>query len=196
MAEYIDRATVKLALGITDTARDALVDNAIAAASGAIEDQTGRRFDLAPVAAARTYNPWGRVVCDERGEVLLVDDIGSADDLVVEMGWGATWTEVTDYEPWPDNALDKGQAITALVQPLGTWRTTTRTRVRITARWGWPEVPGPIVQAAQLQASRLYRRKDSPEGVAGSAEWGVTRVPRLDPDVAALVGPYELPGIG
>lgn len=195
MAEYIDRATVKLALGITDTARDTLVDTAIAGACAGIEDQTGRVFDLAPVASARTYTPWGRTVCDERGEVLLVDDIGAA-DLVVEVGYGAVWTEVTDYETWPDNALDKGQAITALVQPIGTWRSTVRTRVRVTARWGWPAVPDPIVQAAQLQACRLYRRKDSPEGVAGSAEWGVTRVPRLDPDVAALVGPYELPGIG
>lgn len=196
MAEYTDLATVKAALGITDSTRDALVAAAIRAASRAIEDQTGRRFDLDGTASTRTYNPWGRVVCDGRGEVLLVDDIGSLDDLAVEVGYAMGWSAVSDYETWPDTALADGRPILALVQPLGTWRSTPRTRVRVTARWGWPEVPDPIAQAAQLQAARLYRRKDSPEGVAGSAEWGMTRIPRLDPDVAALVGPYELPGIG
>jgi hypothetical protein len=57
-------------------------------------------------------------------------------------------------------------------------------------------VPDEVVQATLLQAGRLYRRKDSPEGVTGSADWGMVRLPRLDPDVMALIEPYMLPGFG
>ncbi|MDX2921298.1 hypothetical protein PV370_25695, partial [Streptomyces sp. NE06-03C] len=68
--------------------------------------------------------------------------------------------------------------------------------VQVTARWGWPAVPDEIVQATLIQAARLYKRKDSPEGVTGSAEWGVVRLSRRDPDVWALIEHYVLPGFG
>jgi hypothetical protein len=191
--EYSDRATLKLALGITDGARDALLDKALTAASRAIDRQTGRRFWLDSSASARVFSPHGRVVRDDRGELFLIDDLGAADALVVEVGTPGSWTAVTDYETWPDNALTKGEPITGLLLPTGFWG-TDRTRVRVTERWGWPAIPDEIEQAARLQAGRLYRRKDSPEGVAGSAEWGLIRVPRLDPDVLALIEPYTLPG--
>jgi hypothetical protein len=53
-----------------------------------------------------------------------------------------------------------------------------------------------IREATLIQALRLYKRKDSPEGVLGSAEWGTVRVSRLDPDVAKLVESLVLPGFG
>ncbi|MEU9888669.1 hypothetical protein [Sphaerisporangium sp. NPDC051011] len=193
--EYLDLDTFKLALSITDMDRDLLLHKARAAASRAIDKRTGRRFWLDDAASTRTYNPGGRVVCDESGARLLVDDIGDAAGLIVETGFGGSWTAVTGYETGPDNALARGRAITALVLPSGTWGFGT-TRVRVTARWGWPAVPDDIAQAALIQAARLYRRKDSPEGVAGSAEWGLIRLPPLDPDVRLLVAPYELPGFG
>jgi hypothetical protein len=68
-------------------------------------------------------------------------------------------------------------------------------RVRVTAKWGWPAVPDTVVQATLIQASRLYRRKDSPEGVLGSAEWGTVRLGRVDPDVYALIQQLILPGM-
>jgi hypothetical protein len=43
---------------------------------------------------------------------------------------------------------------------------------------------------------RLYKRKDSPEGVLGTAEWGgPVRLSRVDPDVAALLTPFVIPGM-
>ncbi|MFI7707610.1 phage head-tail connector protein [Nonomuraea sp. NPDC049480] len=193
--EYATLADFKTQVGITDNDRDALLNNALAAASRAIDKKTGRRFWLDPSAVQRTFSPRGRVVRDERGELLLIDDIGSATGLVVETGSGSSWTAVTGYETQPDNALLDSQAITGLLLAAGTWGTIT-TRVRITARWGWPSVPDEIEQATLLQAGRLFKRKDSPEGVAGSAEWGLVRVPNLDPDVRALIEPYMLPGFG
>ncbi|WP_433519045.1 phage head-tail connector protein [Nonomuraea sp. CA-143628] len=193
--EYATLADLKTQVGITDTARDALLNNALAAASRAIDKKTGRRFWLDDTAVQRTFNPFGRTVRDERGELLLIDDIGTLTGLLVETGSGSSWTAATSYETAPDNALLDEQAITGLLLPAGSWG-TTMTRVRITARWGWPTVPDEIMQATLLQAGRLFRRKDSPEGVAGSAEWGLMRVPNLDPDVRALIEPYMLPGFG
>lgn len=194
--EYSDLATLKLQLGVTDTARDTLLTSALASASRAIDQMTGRRFYLDAVAVQRTYNPYGRVVCDAAGEVLLVDDIGSVTGLVVETGPASgPWTAVTDYETTPDNALARGRPVTGLLRTAGTWVSGT-SRVRVTALWGWPAVPDEIVQATIIQASRLFKRKDSPEGVTGSAEWGVVRLSRVDPDVHALVQHYVLPGFG
>ncbi len=193
--EYVDLGTLKLALGVTDTSRDALLTSAIAAASRAIDGKTGRRFYLDSVASARVYNPCERVACGPSGDLLLIDDIGALSGLVVETGSGSSWTAVTGYETSPDNALTQGKPITGLLLTVGTWGTGL-TRVRVTAKWGWPAVPDEVAQAAQLQAARLYRRKDSPEGVAGSAEWGLVRVPHLDPDVRAMIDPYVLPGFG
>jgi hypothetical protein len=47
-----------------------------------------------------------------------------------------------------------------------------------------------------MQAARLYKRRRSPEGVAGFAEFGVVRVSRVDPDVAELLKPYYVPRVG
>ena len=64
----------------------------------------------------------------------------------------------------------------------------------MTAQFGWPAVPDDIHEAALILASRLYKRKDSPEGIIGSAEWGVRNLSRRDPDVWNLIEPYIIPG--
>lgn len=195
--EYASLATLKLALGIEpgDITRDDLLNQALAAASRSIDKTAGRRFFLDATASARTYNPRGRVVRDGFEERLLTDDIGTDVGLVVETGSGGSFTAVTGFETSPDNALARGRPITALLRTSGTWAAGTA-RVRVTARWGWPAVPDEVVEATKIQASRLYKRKDSPEGVTGSAEWGVVRLSRTDPDVWALVQHLVLPGFG
>lgn len=196
MTAYVDLATVKLALGVTDTGRDTLIQNAIDAACALIDDQTGRTFGLDVSATAREYRVLGRVVCDRDGEALIVDDIGDEAGLLVEVGDGTTWTtlDAGTYDIEPDNAIAHNRPVTRLRYVYGWW--TGYRKARITARWGWPATPAEIAQAAQIQAERLYRRKDSPEGVAGSSDWGLVRVPNVDPDVRALLAPFMLPGFG
>ncbi|MEV0112351.1 phage gp6-like head-tail connector protein [Streptomyces sp. NPDC050844] len=195
--EYVERAALKESLGIEadDTSRDAQLDRARAAASRSIDKTCGRRFWLDPEPVQRRFNPRGRVVRECDGDLFLVDDVGSITGLIVETGSGASFTAVTGYETSPDNALLDGKPITGLLRVSGTWGTST-SRVRVTARFGWPAVPDDIGEAALIQASRLYKRKDSPEGVMGSAEWGVVRLSRRDPDVWALIEPFILPGFG
>ena len=197
--EYATRDELKAQLGIevADTRRDALLDKALTAASSAINGTTGRRFWLDDTPTARVYRLHQRVVREEDGDVLLVDDIGSTTGMVVESASanGGTYTAVTGYETTPDNALADGHAITGLLRPISIWG-TVYTRIRVTAKFGWPAVPDDIAQACLIQATRLYKRKDSPEGIIGSAEWGVRNLSRRDPDVWNLIEPYILPGFG
>lgn len=177
--------------GITDTDRDDLLNAALEAASRSVDDFCGRRFYLDVSATARVYNPSGRLYYDD----LIVDDIGATTGLVVETG-NATdgWTVVTtDVETGPDNAIIQGDPITRLVN-LNGWVFGSRDRVRVTAKWGFPAVPAQVSQATLIQAARLYKRKESPEGVLGNAEWGSIRLSRVDPDVAALVQRFVLLG--
>ncbi|PKT71864.1 hypothetical protein CW362_16525 [Streptomyces populi] len=193
--EYVTLEELKrqFSLEADDDSRDEDLNRARASASRSIDKTTGRRFWLDPVPVQRTFNPRGRIVREDDGDLFLIDDVGSAAGLVVEIGAGASWSAVTGFETSPDNALADGKPVTGLLQPLGTWGTVT-SRLRVTAQFGWPAVPDDIHEAALIQASRLYKRKDSPEGIIGSAEWGVRNLSRRDPDVWALIEPYIIPG--
>lgn len=193
--EYVDIGTLKASFGTTDTARDDLLTAAIAAASRLIDRNAGRRFWLDASVSQRTYKPDSRALCSESGELLIVDDIGTTDGLIVETGSvGGAYTVVTDYETTPENATPRGLPVTGLLRPSGTWGSGIA-RIRVTAKWGWPAVPDEIAQAALIQAARLVKRKDSPEGVLGSADWGgALRLGRIDPDVFELTKHFVLPG--
>ena len=43
--------------------------------------------------------------------------------------------------------------------------------------------PAPVTDDALLQASRLVKRRASPEGVAGMGDFGPVRVSVMDPDI-------------
>ena len=169
-----------------DASRDEQLTLRLDVASRGIENNTNRRqYYLDRAVTVRTYRVRGRVTRDRDGyHVLEVDDIGSTTGMVVEIGCTQSgWTAVTDYETGPDNALADRRAIETL-RRRGGWGTQY---VRVTARHGWPAVPVEVRLATQLQASRLNKRTDSPEGFVGSAEWGPVRLGRVDVDVAALV---------
>lgn len=195
--EYIPIELLKSSLKITDSDREDLLEQALTGASRGIDNFTGRRFWLDETPSARVVNPRRNVVCDEEGSHLLVDDIGDAAGLLVEVGRGSSWTDVTaSVEAEPTDALDKDEPVTKLLYLLGLWRYAAGQRVRITARWGWPVIPDVVKTATLIQAGRLYKRKDSPEGILGSAEWGVVRLARIDPDMQALLEHLVLPGFG
>ncbi|MFG1898691.1 phage gp6-like head-tail connector protein [Micromonospora zamorensis] len=184
---YADLAQLKAYLSIKDESRDVLLTQTLMAAARYIDQVAGRRFYPDPVPTTRVYRTRGRVIEDRSGDgnLLLVDDIADDQDLAVALGSPALWTT---YTGWLAEPADPGQPITAL---RGWWSGDT---VRVTATFGWPAPPDEVVQATLIQASRLWKRKDSPEGVAGSAEWGAIRLSRRDPDVQALIDPYTLPG--
>lgn len=176
--------------------RDDLLTIALDAAHDDLEGDCGRRFYLDASATARTYDPADRVVVDRGRQFLLVDDIGSTTGLVVETGV-TTWTAVAGtVEHRPENALVRGRAITSLMTPSGIWPTDPFTRVRVTARWGWPAVPPRVKAATLLSASRYYARRKSPQGVVGTADWGQITVRRTDPDYWGAISMFARPGFG
>lgn len=53
-------------------------------------------------------------------------------------------------------------------------------------------VPAEVDQAVTLYSARLWKRRNSPEGVAGFGDVGAIRVSALDPDVELLLMRYAL----
>lgn len=55
-----------------------------------------------------------------------------------------------------------------------------------------------IVQGATMLAARLYRRRNTPDGVTAFSDAGPVYVQRNDPDVAQLLnlGAYAKPAVG
>jgi hypothetical protein len=56
-------------------------------------------------------------------------------------------------------------------------------------------VPANLREATLLQTARTFRRRLSPEGVAGFGEFGAVRVTRLDPTVEEMLTPNRSWGI-
>jgi hypothetical protein len=177
--------------------RDAQMHTALAAASRAIDRLCDRRFWIDDEPTPRIFNARNGVVVDADGGRLLVDDIGSVDGLLVEQGGGASWSDLTSgIETDPLNAVANGQAVTGLLYSPG-WTVGSSTRVRVTAKWGWPAVPEDIKQACLLIASALLSRRDSPHGVAGITDFGSMRVGKeIDRHAEQLVLPYRRVPVG
>lgn len=174
---YVTLDELKTSLNVrNDTSRDAILNRALGAASRAIDSATGRRFWLDPVATTQAVPTRGNTYPDGGRYALIVPDIGDSTAITV------TGRAVT---------TNTGPVITRLYSSYA-WADDT---VSVTARFGWPYVPDEIAQATLILASKLFKRKDSPEGVLGSADWGAIRVGRRDPDVQMLIEPYTLFGV-
>jgi hypothetical protein len=183
---YIDAEQLKSVMGITNSDEDVLIERAVRGATRAIERKS------AYATFWNTVTPVARVVPVHRRIVpvrqygyykLLLPDGILGTNLVVSDNLGATAI-------LPDRTGDPITELKLTRAPSGD--------VTVTDVWGWPEVPDDIIMATQFQAQRYYKRRGSPEGLAGSAEWGTVRIPRLDPDVAAILenGGYLNPGVG
>jgi hypothetical protein len=195
--DYLTLEQCKHALRITDDVDNAEISRAITAASRLVDLATNRQFGLVAAAEARYYTPWYDQ--DLRRWVVEIDDLMTTTDLAVAIDTGDTETYDTtvaaaEYTLRPRNAVLKNRPWTQ-VSLLASASAPMRRpdSVRITARWGWSAVPVTIEEAMQLQMSRLFARRDSPHGVAGSPESGseVRLLAKLDPDVEVTVKAYR-----
>ncbi len=200
MLNYATRAEVKAALriGTADTADDTLIDNAIDSASRLIDGYCSRQFWPYASATVRVYQANSQFVCD-------IDDVYSTASFVVKTSslannvFDTTFT-ATDYQLEPLNGyLDAVEWSFNRIRAVGDYLFPTvnanfgdQALVQVTAFYGWAAIPSPIKQATIIQSSRLFKRLDSPLGVAGFGDLGAIRVSRfLDPDMAQLVEPYR-----
>ena len=182
---------VKAALRITDSIDDSLLETAIESASRMIDGFTARTFSNAGT-AVRNFAATDAInlIIDD---AITVTKVESTDEI------GDTYTEwtATDYQLEPVNGRADGlyspytgiRAVNTYTWPVVDYQAL----VKITGTWGWPSIPTAVKQATIIQASRLYKRLDSPLGVLGMGDLGQIRVSRyLDPDVEQLVMPYRI----
>lgn len=197
MTLYVTLSQLKTLINETSTARDDQLTEVVTAASGSVDEFCSRVFGLDASASARVFTPRGATWADPEGDHLLVDDIGSLTGLTVEVGTSASWSALNaaTWEAEPLEALTKGRPVTSLLRIAGQWPSSPGQRIRVTARWGWPAVPPPVDEAARRMALRLWKLKDAPEGVVGSAEWGAVRVLGSDPVITGLLAPFVRPGM-
>lgn len=186
---YVSRAEVKVALNLTgQTYADDDIDDAIAAASRAIDDACGRFFYQD--ATARYYTPdW----CDA---VLDLDDLTTLTAFELDMNNDGTfetaWTAGTDFDLEPYNAAAKGWPYEQVQIRFGAGRNWPihRRSVKVTGTFGWPAVPAGVQQYAKISAVQLLlRSRQAPFGFQ-AGEMGVGFISRNDPDFKRLVGRY------
>jgi hypothetical protein len=196
---YATRNQVKAALriGTADTLDDDLIDNCVGAASRLIDGYCNRRFWQSGTAEARIFQAEDSFYCsidDIAGTALTLKSSTQADGT-----FDLTWSR-SDYQLEPLNgnldgltwSYDKIRAVGDYLFPTVNANYGEQALVQVTAVFGWPSVPEPVTQATIIQASRIFKRYDSPLGVAGFGDLGAIRVSRfLDPDMAQLVEPYR-----
>jgi hypothetical protein len=184
---------VKAALRITDSLDDTLLETAVESASRLVDGFAGRNF-YANGTAVRIFTPEDRIVCE-------IDDLITLTSLVVATDldgvFDQTWT-ATDYQLEPLNGRADGLTgwPATRIRAVGDYVFATNigeASVKVTGTWGWTAAPVAVKQATIIQASRIFKRLDSPLGVLSAPDLGYIRVgTRLDPDVQQLVEPYRL----
>jgi len=189
MSTYATVAQLKARMNITDTTDDVILDMVLNGVSRQIENHCRRHFDLKKT--TRYFTAMNASAC-------LVDDLSTLTTLATDNNgdrtYSTSWT-VTDYDLWPFNAAEWSKPYTILnVAVNGDYVFPTfRKGVKIVGTWGWPAVPTPVIEACLIQGARVFKRRDSPFGVAGAPEVGEIRIiPRLDPDVRQLLEPYVI----
>jgi hypothetical protein len=188
---YATLSEVKASLRITDAIDDSLLETAIESASRMIDGFTARTFSNAGT-ATRNF-----AATDDLN--LIIDDAISISEVASTDEIGDTYTvwKVTDYQLEPLNSRSDGlympytgiRAVNDYAWPV----VDQQALCRITGVWGWASVPTAIRQATVIQSSRLFKRLDSPLGIAGFGDMGAIRVNRyLDSDVEQLAMPYRI----
>lgn len=184
--DYLTLAELKGALRIpTGTGNDAELARAISSASRQIDEYCSDQFYLSDAYEKTFHAEWldelfvGSFATDEDVIIEFLDDSGALQAALNSGDWQA---DPTDRDPSrPFNTIN---LMSGLIFP-GAWRVnpnryhytyhnnyyfqnSRRSRVRITAQWGWPEVPPQVVQACQIMAVANFKSKDMTGTAAGT----------------------------
>lgn len=177
---YCTAEQLRTYIGKTTASDAVLVDQAVAAATAAIDDYCGRTFSNDDTASARVYQPgsvWEIQIDDFHTTDGFTVATDSNDDGVFETVWTAA-----DYEVSPFNGVVSGVSGFPywVIRSTGTrwFPTCTRRRgtVQVTAKWGWTAVPDGVFHAALILSQEFMRLRDAPFGVAGVDAFGPIRV--------------------
>jgi hypothetical protein len=191
---YCTLAELKASLDITDTIDDGILERAITSASRTIDRYCARNFYK--VTATRLYSPRDSYICDIDDLVSLTSLKTTDDDTqTFDLTWGTA-----DYQLEPLNGVVDGMPTPyTRIRAIGDYTFQTldgEASVRVQGVFGFDTIPDEVSYATIIQASKLYKRKDSPLGVI-SGEYGAMRVGvRLDPQVTELVDAWRRIRVG
>lgn len=190
---YCTLADVKASLRIQDTLDDVLIENSINAASRMIDQYCNRNFYSGSAGEVRYYKANDGYTCwiDDMQTITSVET-ASIDPTIFDTTWAATDYQVLPANRWANGAWYPITAITAVENYLfPVWAEIPL--VKVTGTFGWNAIPESIKFATIIQASRLFKRLESPLGVAGVSDLGILRVGyNIDGDVAQLINPFRL----
>lgn len=116
-------------------------------------------------------------------EVMVDDD----DDQVYDQ-------EVDSLRLWPYNPGPGRPWTQVVVKADSTVKPTSREgSVEVTANFGWAAVPTSVIQATLIQGNRIFQRRVSPFGIAGSPETGseLRLLRDLDVDAQRILMSYR-----
>lgn len=206
---YVGLEEMNDRLGITDAADSSVMQTAIAASAGWINEYCGRHFNR--IIEARTYQPTNVWLLDIDD---LVDDpsITVAVDQDGDGVFEQPWIRGTDYQlrygpgRFNPNVMGTGsarpfrqlQVIQSGKWLPFTWPYSHLDRVQVRGPWGWPQVPWQVAEANRILAADLFKMKDAPFGIAGVSDLGVARVqanPWLVENLRAFVNPRHKVGV-
>ena len=188
---YCTLTQIKAAVRITDSVDDTLLEMAVESASRMIDAECDRNFFSAGT-ATRDFQPNDDYVVDVDDLISIVsvkiDDAGERTFLIT--------LATSDYQTEPLNQRVSGNAFPiSRLRMVGDYLLPIYKRqatVRIEGVYGFTPTPIQVTQATVIQASRIFKRLDSPLGVLGfGAEGGAIRVGKVDPDVAMLIRPFK-----
>lgn len=191
MTTYATLADVKSSLGISDYNDDDRIEVALAAAEQMVDAYCGRTF--APAGTAATT----RIYAAADDYYVTIDDCTSITLVEADFNTDGVWTAwaSTDWQAEPLNGLLAGRSVPYnALRAVGSYAfpDSSEALVRVTATWGWADVPAPVITACRILAARYYKRDDSPMGIAGGPDTGLLYLSRqMDPDVQMLLGPYR-----
>lgn len=192
---YCSVESLKSRFGISDAVDDYELARAVRAASRRIESYCDReRFWRDAAVTTRTFQPDGPACCRVPVGISTITGLIVKSD---ESDDGTFGTTLTDYVLRPSNALQRNPAWPYTEIHLvdsGTFPCLkVRDAVQVTARFGWPEIPDDVREAALILSHRLFKRKETASGVVGFDAMGATvRLSATDPDVAELLSPYRV----
>lgn len=194
---YATLTELKAWLKIPDskTDKDAEFTRRLASSSMDINRWCHRQFGRSEVATARTFHV-GRSGVDTH-------DFWTADELAIVPYLGQTagtpWDVslvvlepldgIVDQVPgWPYSRISGGTGGHPLLSNL--WYAANT--IRITAKWGWENVPDNVNTACIILASADNKAQDAPFGVAGFGDYAV-RI-RSNPIAQEKLDPYVYQG--
>ena len=190
---YVTLEDIKSRLGgATVDGGDTLLEARITSACRAIDVHCGQFFYDSGAATARTFRPRSihRLKVDPFSTTTgLVVAADTSDDGTFATTWAAADYEVDYFGDNPSYPFDTIVAVGAYTFPIYYRRRRT---VQVTARWGWAAVPQNVLEAATILSVDLWKRKDTPFGIAtGSVDFGGLRIGRdVMAQVASLLQTY------